>query len=121
MKRRSQPCSRAAGEKPVQCVGHLDDEVAARDVAGDRYARARVLGGVDHKVRGGWRRAVRSSRASGAPATAGPVAASSVHASRPGDLGGLGEDLLAELGRPHGGPLARPDPREASMSRRTSP
>lgn len=43
------------GREARSVVGHLDDEVSARDVAGDRHARARVLGGVDHEVRGGSR------------------------------------------------------------------
>lgn len=93
------------GRKTRSVVGDLDDEAPARDVAGDSHARARVLGGVDHKVRGGSRQGgsvewglgrARDSRARGRVER---------HASRPGDLGGLGENLLAELGRPHGGPL----------------
>ena len=43
------------GREARSVVGHLDDEVAALDVAGDRHARARVLGGVGHEVRGGSR------------------------------------------------------------------
>ena len=45
------------GREARSVVGHLDDEVAALDVAGDRHARARVLGGVGHEVRGGSRQA----------------------------------------------------------------
>lgn len=107
------------GRKARSVVGDLDDEAPARDVAGDSHARARVLGGVCHEVRGGSRqggsveRGLRRARDSGAR---GRVER---HASRPGDLGGLGEDLLAELGRPHGALSVPPDPREASMSRRT--
>lgn len=107
------------GRKARSVVGDLDDEVAARDIAGNSHARARVLGGVDHKVRGGSRQGgsvewglgrARDSRARGRVER---------HASRPGDLGGLDENLLAELDRPHGALSAPPDPREASMSRRT--
>ena len=105
MKRRSQPRSRAAGEKPGPSSDTSMTRWPPSTSQGDRHARARVLGGVGHEVRGGSRRAVRSSGASGAPATAGARGRVERHASRPGDLGGLGEDLLAELGRPHGGPL----------------
>ena len=43
------------GRKARSVVGNLDDEVPARDVAGDSHARACVLGGVGHEVRGGSR------------------------------------------------------------------
>ena len=43
------------GRKARSVVGNLDDEAPARDVAGDSHARACVLGGVGHEVRGGSR------------------------------------------------------------------
>lgn len=108
-----------SGREARSVIGHLDDEVAARDVAGDRHARARVLGGVGHEVRGGSRQGGSVERGLGRARDSGARGRVERHASRPGDLGGLGEDLFAELGRPHGALSAPPDPREASMSRRT--
>lgn len=107
------------GREARSVVGHLDDEVSARDVAGDRHTRARVLGGVGHEVRGGSRQGGSVERSLGRVRDSGARGRVERHASRPGDLGGLGEDLFAELGRPHGALSAPPDPREASMSRRT--
>ena len=43
------------GRKARSVVGNLDNEVPVRDVAGDSHARACVLGGVGHEVRGGSR------------------------------------------------------------------
>lgn len=60
------------GRKARSVVGDLDDEAPARDVAGDSHARASVLGGVGHEVRGGSRqggsveRGLGSARDSGA-------------------------------------------------------
>ena len=48
------------GRKARSVVGNLDDEVSARDVAGDRHARARVLGGVGSRFAAARARAVRS-------------------------------------------------------------
>lgn len=110
MKRRSQPRSRAAGEKPGPSSATSMTRWPPSTSQETAHARARVLGGVGHEVRGGSRqggsvergpRARRDSRARGRVER---------HASRPGDLGGLGEDLLAELGRPHGGPLSPAGP-----------
>ena len=43
------------GRKARSVIGDLDDEVSTSDVAGDHHARARVLSGVGHEVRGGSR------------------------------------------------------------------
>lgn len=107
------------GREARSVVGNLDDEAPARDVAGDSHARACVLGGVGHEVRGGSRQGGSVERGLGRARDSGARGRVERHASRPGDLGGLGEDLLAEHGRPHGALSAPPDPREASMSRRT--
>lgn len=107
------------GRKARSVVGNLDDEATARDIAGDSHARARVLGGVGHEVRGGSRQGGSVERDLGRARDSGARGRVERHASRPGDLGGLGEDLFTELGRPHGALSAPPDPREASMSRRT--
>lgn len=107
------------GREARSVVGNLDDEAPARDVAGDSHARACVLGGVGHEVRDGSRQAGSVEWGLGRARDSGARGRVERHASRPGDLGGLGEDLLAELGRPHGALSAPPDPREASMSRRT--
>ncbi len=78
-----------------------------------------MLGGVGHEVRGGSRQGgVRSSGASARPRQRGPWL-SQRHARRPGDLGGLGQDLLQSSAGRMGALSAPPDPREASMSRRT--
>lgn len=108
------------GREARSVVGHLDDEVAALDVAGDRHARARVLGGVGHEVRGGSRQGGSVERGLGRARDSRARGRVERHASRPGDLGGLGEDL-ARRARPAawGALSAPPDPREASMSRRT--
>ena len=65
-------------------VGHLDDEVSARDVAGDRHARARVLGGVGHKVRGGSRQGGSVERGLGRTRDSRARGRVERHASRPG-------------------------------------
>ncbi len=92
------------GRKARSVIGDLDDEVSTSDVAGDRHARARVLGSVGHEVRGGSRQGGSVERGLGRARDSGARGCVERHASRPGDLGGLGENLLAELGRPHGGP-----------------
>lgn len=107
------------GRKARSVVGNLDDEVPARDVAGDSHARACVLGGVGHEVRGGSRQGGSVERGLGRARDSGARGRVERHASRPGDLGGLGEDPFAELGGRMGALSAPPDPREASMSRRT--
>ena len=107
------------GRKARSVIGDLDDEVSTSDVAGDHHARARVLGGVGHEVRDGSRQGGSVEWGLGRARDSGARGCVERHASRPGDLGGLGEDLLAELGRPHGALSAPPDPRDASMSRRT--
>ena len=113
----AQPRSRAA-EKPGPSSA-TSMTVSARDVAGDRHARARVLGGVGHEVRGGSRRGSSVRRGLRRARDSGARGRVERHASRPGDLGSLGEDLFAELGRPHGDPLRPAGPARASMSRRT--
>ena len=114
VKRRSQPLSRAAERSPVRRPAtsmtrwppSTSQETATRERA--------CLGGVGHEVRGGSRQGGSVEWGPGAPATAacGRVER---HASRPGDLGGLGEDLFVE---PRPAAYGTPPPRRTRAKTR---
>ncbi len=72
-----------------------------------------MLGGVDHKVRGGSRQGGSVERGLGRARDSRARGRVERHASRPGDLGGLGEDLFASSAGRMGVLSAPPDPREA--------
>ena len=119
MKRRSQPRSRAAGEKPGPSSDTSMTRCPPATSQGDRHARARVLGGIGHEVRGGSRQGGSVERGLGRARDSGARGRVERHASRPGDLGGLGETCSQSSAGRMGPSPAPPDPREASMSRRT--
>lgn len=107
------------GREARSVVGHLDDEVAALDVAGDRHARARVLGGVGHEVRGGSRQGGSVERGLGRARDSRAVAASSVTPRARVIWAASARTCSQSSAGRMGASAAPPDPREASMSRRT--
>ena len=119
MKRRSQPRSRAAGEKPgpssatsmTRRTPATSQETATRERAcsaalATRFATARA-------------KLVRSSGASGAPATVGPMAASSFTPRARAIWAASARTCSQSSAGRMGALSAPPDPREASMSRCT--